>query len=155
MRSGRCSNSSYVTLYRQPAPLFSNDSGSITVLLRTHFEVESIFSTLYFLVWDYSINPQDVWLMILFFLSLFLHLDTVTVTWTTSFHTMERKRKTEKDWISEKAMYFFQFQGTVTTYTTLIKTVLGTELFFLTSKPFLRRENAINSLFTTEKCKLK
>lgn len=132
MRSERCSNSSCVRLYRQPAPLFSNDSGSIIVLLRSHFEVESIFSTLFFLVLDYSINPQDLWLMILFFfLFLFLHLGTVTVTWTNSFHTMERKRKTGKDSISERAIYFFQFQGTVTTYTTLIKTVWGTELFFL------------------------
>lgn len=134
MRSGRCSNSSNVTLYRQPAPLFSNDSGSITVLLRSHFEVESIFSTLSFLVWDYSINPQDLCLMICFFFFLFLHLDTVTVTWTNTFHTMERKRKTEKDSVSERAMCFFQFQGTATTYTTLIKTVLGTELFTLNLK---------------------
>lgn len=95
MRSGRCSNSSNVTLYRQPAPLFSNDSGSITVLLRSHFEVESIFSTLSFLVWDYSINPQDLCLMICFFFfpfSTFGHCHS-NLDQYFSYHG-----KKEKDW---------------------------------------------------------
>lgn len=92
LRTWRWSDSSYVTLCRQSAPLFSNDNGPVIVLLnKTPFwSSTSLLYTVHYCLRLFCKPTEFVTNGTVLFLFPFSTFGHCHITWSNIFHSMER-----------------------------------------------------------------